>query len=40
MVAQFEHAEKEFGKAAIDFEGDMVDIAAYKRALAIISKAG
>jgi citrate lyase beta subunit len=27
------------GKAAIDFEGNMVDIAAYKRALAIIAKA-
>jgi hypothetical protein len=38
MVSHFEHAQKELGKAAIDFEGNMVDIAAYKRALAIIAK--
>ncbi len=38
MVSQFEHAQKETGKAAIDFEGNMVDIAAYRRAIAIIAK--
>ena len=36
MVTEFEHAQEKLGKAAIDFEGKMVDIAAYKRALAII----
>lgn len=38
MVAAFEHAERELGTAAINFEGNMVDIAAYKRALKIIAK--
>ena len=36
MVIEFDHAQEKLGKAAIDFEGKMVDIAAYKRALAII----
>lgn len=40
MVKDFEHAQANLGKAAIDFEGVMVDIAAYKRALAIIKKGG
>ena len=38
MVEKFEYAQKHLGKAAIDFEGSMVDIAAYKRALAMIKK--
>ncbi len=38
MVAAFEHAVRELGTAAINFEGNMVDIAAYKRALKIIAK--
>ena len=38
MVTQFELAQRDLGKAAINFEGNMVDIAAYKRALAIIKK--
>lgn len=38
MVSQFEHAQENLGKAAIDFDGVMVDIAAYRRALAIIKK--
>lgn len=32
MVEQFEKAEQDEGKAAFDFEGEMVDIAGIKRA--------
>jgi citrate lyase beta subunit len=38
MVSEFEHAQEHQGTAAINFEGNMVDIAAYKRALKIIKK--
>ena len=39
MVESFERAQKELGKAAIEFEGNMVDVAAYRRALAILKAA-
>ena len=39
LVAEFEQAMRD-GKAAIVFEGNMVDIAAYKRALNILTRAG
>ena len=32
MVNEFEKAQKEEGKAAINFKNKMVDIAAYRRA--------
>lgn len=37
LVAAFELAQKEHKKAAIDFEGTMVDIAAYRRAVVLLS---
>jgi citrate lyase beta subunit len=40
MVVEFEYAQDKIGTAAINFEGNMVDIAAYKRALKIIKKGG
>ena len=39
MVELFEKAQKEEGKAAIEFENKMVDIAAYRRAKALLSRA-
>lgn len=39
MVEQFERAQTEEGKAAIVFENKMVDIAAYRRAKALLSRA-
>ena len=39
MVTEFEKAQKETGKAAITFEGKMIDIAAYRRAKAILKRA-
>lgn len=38
MVTKFEEAQVKTGKAAIDFEGKMVDIAAYRRAKAILKR--
>ncbi len=40
LVAEFEKAQAETGKAAITFEGKMIDIAAYRRAKAILKRAG
>jgi len=37
-VLKFDEAQKEEGKAAIDFEGKMVDIAAYRRAKAMLDR--
>ena len=39
MVELFEKAQNEEGKAAIVFENKMVDIAAYRRAKALLSRA-
>ncbi|TNV76799.1 hypothetical protein FGO68_gene9835 [Halteria grandinella] len=39
MIAQFEEAQVKTGKAAIQFQGKMVDIAAYRRAKAIVKRA-
>jgi len=39
MVALFEKAQAEEGKAAISFENKMVDIAAYRRAKALLKRA-
>ena len=39
MVSEFEKAQTETGKAAITFEGKMIDIAAYRRAKAILKRA-
>ena len=39
LVSDFERAQKEEGKAAIVFENKMVDIAAYRRAKALLSRA-
>ena len=39
LVESFEQAMKE-GKAAIVFEGNMIDIAAYKRGVNILKRAG
>ena len=39
MVADFEKAQTEEGKAAIVFENKMVDIAAYRRAKALLARA-
>lgn len=39
MVKQFNEAQAK-GKAAIDFENKMVDIAAYRRAVALLRRAG
>jgi citrate lyase subunit beta / citryl-CoA lyase len=39
LVSEFEKAQKELGKAAITFEGKMIDIAAYRRAKAILRRA-
>jgi len=39
MVELFEKAQTEEGKAAIVFENKMVDIAAYRRAKALLNKA-
>ena len=39
MVADFEKAQNQEGKAAIVFENKMVDIAAYRRAKALLSRA-
>jgi citrate lyase beta subunit len=38
LVAEFEKAQTETGKAAITFEGKMIDIAAYRRAKAILRR--
>ena len=38
MVHQFEKAQTEESKAAITFEGKMVDIAAYRRAFEIMKR--
>ena len=39
MVKRFDEAQAA-GKAAIDFENKMVDIAAYRRAKALLKRAG
>jgi len=39
MVNDFEKAQREEGKAAITFENKMVDIAAYRRAKALLLRA-
>lgn len=39
MVAVFEKVQAEKGKAATEFEGKMIDIAAYRRAKAILKRA-
>jgi citrate lyase subunit beta / citryl-CoA lyase len=39
MVAEFERAQQQEGKAAITFESKMVDIAAYRRAKALLLRA-
>lgn len=39
MVHLFEKAQTEEGKAAIEFENKMVDIAAYRRAKALLDRA-
>lgn len=39
MVAEFEKAQIEDGKAAITFENKMVDIAAFRRAKALLKRA-
>ena len=39
MVTDFERAQEEEGKAAIVFENKMVDIAAYRRAKALLNRA-
>lgn len=39
MVTDFEKAQTEEGKAAIVFENKMVDIAAYRRAKALLTRA-
>mmetsp|Transcript_3455 Transcript_3455/g.5870 ORF Transcript_3455/g.5870 Transcript_3455/m.5870 type:complete len:232 (-) Transcript_3455:32-727(-) len=38
MVSQFEAAQEQEGKAAINFRGKMVDIAAYRRAKSTLEK--
>ena len=39
MISTFEEAKKQ-GKAAVNFENKMVDIAAIKRAVATLKRAG
>ena len=39
MVSTFEKAQKEEGKAAIVFDSKMIDIAAYRRAKALLERA-
>ena len=39
MVHLFEKSQTEEGKAAIEFENKMVDIAAYRRAKALLDRA-
>ena len=39
MVDKFEHIQKTEGKAACVFENKMIDIAAYRRAKALLARA-
>lgn len=39
LVERFEQVQRDSGKAATEFEGKMIDIAAYRRAKAILKRA-